>query len=138
MPMIRVPVIADIQGKGCNDIVVSRGKNEILCLTTQETAPPVERWSLKGQGMAYQYDHSWDYGVAVADLTDRRGKEILFRTSGRTGAALAAADCNGKILWTHEFKDIQHGSPCIWHGNICFWTSARLTNRDRAGGCGEG
>lgn len=131
LPMIRVPVIANIQGKGCNDIVVSRGKNEIVCLSTQETSSPVERWSLKGQGMAYQYDHNWDYGVAVADLMDQQGKEILFRTSGRTGAALAVADCNGKILWTHEFKDIQYGSPCTWHGTISFWTSARLTNRDR-------
>jgi len=124
---LRMPIVADLRGDGCNEIVIRNATDEIVCLTPRKNGPPVERWWVKGRGQAHQYNGTLDFGAAADDLDGDGRKELLLRRPGKTGAALVAVDCDGHDVWSREFADIQSGDVLGWQGNIAFWNSAHLT-----------
>ena len=121
-----LPVCADIDGDGRNEILVANQAKQIVCYGLDGHGQTTVRWSRAGFGMAWQYNTSIDFGLAADDLNNDGKLEILYRTAGPLGGAVGVLDWTGRELWRREFPDIHGGDISGWVGNVAFFGTADL------------
>ena len=130
--IVALPVVADIDNDGRNEIIIANQRGEIECFTLDSQGRKVPRWSRPGSGMAWQYFQTLDYGVAVDDLDGDGFREILIRAVGDKGsAALAVLDKDGNLVWQREFLDVHGGELNSFKGNMAFFGTADLGRGQR-------
>ncbi len=121
-----VPVVADIDQDGINEIIVPNQADEVVCLAQDTDGKFQVKWKHHGAGMSWQYNCFEDYGVSVDDLLGDGNREILIRTVGEKVGALAALDKDGNELWRKEFPDVHGGELGAWLGNVTHFGTADL------------
>ncbi|HEX3048429.1 MAG TPA: hypothetical protein VHY08_27015, partial [Bacillota bacterium] len=126
------PCIADLEGDGRVEVIISTGTLEIICLEApQNGIPPRIRWRMTGQGMTKNAPYQQD-GVLVADLDNDHQKEIIFarETSGGT-ASLVAVRPDGSIKWEHSFPGLEGSAP-VWNlGGVTYWQAGNFATLNR-------
>jgi hypothetical protein len=121
-----LPICADIDNDGRNEILSANQAGQILCLNVDDEGQTTIRWLRDGGGMAWQYYTSIDFGLAADDLNGDGKLEILYRTSGSRGGAIGVLNSDGQELWRREFPDINGGEINGWVGNVAFFGTADL------------
>jgi hypothetical protein len=126
------PCIADLEGDGKMEIIISTDTPEIICLEApQYGLTPRIRWRMAGQGMTKTAPTKQD-GALVADLDNDHRKEIIFARQTQEGAAsLVAVRPDGSVMWQHSFPGLD-GSPPLWNlGGVTYWQTGKFTTQDR-------
>lgn len=121
-----LPICADIDGDGQNEILMANQAGQVVCLGTDAQGQTSVRWKRAGGGMAWQYYTSIDFGLAADDLNNDGKMEVLYRTAGPLGGAIGVLDSDGNELWRREFPDINGGEINGWVGNVAFFGTADL------------
>lgn len=128
-----IPVVADIDSDGSEEILIANDVGEVLCFGRDHAGAMSLRWMVPGYGMRFQYTLSIDYGVSVDDLDHDGDKEVIVSGEDEAGAALFVYDHGGKLLWKKSFPEINGGDITTYDGNIAFFgtvQSSQRKNRD--------
>ena len=120
------PIIADIDNDGFLEIIATNDIGQIVCYKKAPSGFD-ELWRIEGRGMTYQYISTYDYGVCVADVNNDGFLEILISSEGESGAAIKLYSHEGKLIWSHEFKDIYAGAVETFSGNIAFFNFTKMS-----------
>jgi hypothetical protein len=120
------PIIADIDNDGFLEVLATNDLGQVVCYK-KTTDGFDELWRVEGRGMTYQYISAYDYGVCAADVNGDGFKEILIAGEGETGAAIQLYSHEGKLIWSHEFKDIHAGAVETFSGNIAFFNFTKMS-----------
>lgn len=128
-----LPIVADLNGDGRNEIVVQNAVGEILALSppkTHESSPRV-LWSQPGMAMNVSPGYSMAGGLCpqASDLDGDGKPEVLFAAEDKLGlSSLVCVNGRGKLKWRASIPG------CPWGGlqaSVNHWTFGRFTGRSR-------
>jgi len=128
-----MPIVADLDGDGRNEIIVQNAAGRILALSAGKTSGEPLRvvWSVPGTAMNASPGYARN-GALCPQATDLNGDgkpEVLFAVEDDNGlSALRCVDGEGHILWTHSFEG------CPWGGlqaGVNFWVSGHFRGQQQ-------
>jgi hypothetical protein len=128
------PVVADLEGNGKLEIIMSTSDGAIICFDAprrnQDRTPKI-RWRMRGQGMTKDASTKQD-GVLVADLDHDGRKEVIFARETVDGkAGIVAVRPDGSLKWQHIFPGFSGSTP-VWNvGGITYWLAGNFTAKNR-------
>jgi outer membrane protein assembly factor BamB len=145
-----LPIVADLDGDGTNEIVLQNAAREIVALRVPR--PPATKlqtlWSQPGVAMTASSGYTWNGALCpqIADVVGDGRPHILFAAEDENGSSsLVCVDGKGKVVWRRSIPG------CPWGGlqaGIDHWTAGRFTGRKgmdvyvdlhrRSKGSGEG
>ena len=128
-----LPIVADLNGDGRNEIIVQNAVGEILALEPPRARKKSPRilWSQLGMAMNISPGYSMAGGLCpqAADLDGDGKLEVLFAAEDERGlSSLVCVDGRGRLKWRTSIPG------CPWGGlqaGVDHWTFGRFTGRPR-------
>ena len=128
-----MPVVADLDADGRNEIIVQDAAGRILALSAGKIPDDPLRvvWSIPGVAMNSSPGYTRN-GALCPQATDLNGdgkSEVLFAVEDDNGlSALRCVDGDGRVLWTRSFDG------CPWGGlqaGVNFWVSGHFRGQQQ-------
>jgi outer membrane protein assembly factor BamB len=128
-----MPIVANLDGDGRNEIIVQNAAGQILALSAGKTSgePLSVVWSIPGMAMNASpgYQRNGTLCPQATDLNKDSKPEVLFAVEDDNGlSALRCVDGEGHNLWTHSFEG------CPWGGlqaGVNFWVSGHFRGQQK-------